>query len=132
VRQTLGVRVEPRDPRTFGPGWGPIRHYHVVFWRQPLAPGGHRQERIASAASEHDLLEAADVHEAIEWADAEARLRQSTYTPYAVVTLGEQQGQVWLAGVDPTVHSSPNFERRHPPDVNPVGGTPTEVYGPRQ
>jgi hypothetical protein len=51
------------------------------------------------------------------------------YTLYAVTTIGVEEGLVWLAGVDPTRGlRGPNFERRHPTDVDPVGGTPVEVY----
>jgi hypothetical protein len=83
------------------------------------------------AAAEHCVHEAEDVHEVIAWADEEARRRSAMYTLYAVVTLGDEGGLVWLAGVDPTkTLAGPNFERRHPADVDPVNGTPAEVYGP--
>ena len=83
------------------------------------------------AAAEHCLLEAADVHEVIAWADEEARRRSAMYTLYAATTIGLEEGLVWLAGADPTrALGSPNFERRHPADVDPVSGTPSEVYRP--
>jgi hypothetical protein len=58
---------------------------------------------------------AEDVHEVIEWAEAEAVARGATYTLYAKVDNGaNDRGLVWLAGVDPTVWSAPNFSRNHP------------------
>jgi hypothetical protein len=72
-----------------------------------------------------------DVYEVIAWAEEEARRRSAMYTRYAVVAIGEEDGLVWLAGVDPTRGlAGPNFERRHPADVDPVSGTPAEVYRP--
>ena len=83
------------------------------------------------AAAEHRVLEAEDVHEAMAWADSEARRRSAMYTLYAVTTVGAEEGLVWLAGVDPTrALAGPNFERRHPNDVDPVSGTSAEVYRP--
>jgi hypothetical protein len=83
------------------------------------------------AAAEHSVLEAEDVHEVIAWADEEARRRSATYTLYAMAKLGAEEGLVWLAGADPTrALGGPNFERRHPADVDPVSGTPAEVYRP--
>jgi hypothetical protein len=72
-----------------------------------------------------------DVHEVIAWADEEARRRSAMYTLYAVVSIGVEEGLVWLAGVDPTRGlGGPNFERRRPADVDPVSGIPAEVYRP--
>jgi hypothetical protein len=114
---------------------GPVHDYYVIFWRQPrlpepdLPPGG--QEQVMWAAAEHCALEAEDVHEVIAWGDEEARRRSATYTLYAVATIGVEEGLVWLAGVDPTRGlKGPNFERRQPADVDPVSGTPAEVYRP--
>jgi hypothetical protein len=128
------VKIEPRrasaDLRL-----GPMHDFYVVFWRQPsireseLAAGA-TQEQIMWAASEYCVSKAEDVHQVIAWADEEARRRSAMYTLYAQVGIGEREGLVWLAGVDPTVHSRPNFERRHPADVDPVGGTSDEVYRP--
>lgn len=81
------------------------------------------------AAAEHRVGEAEDVHEVIGWADEEARRRSAMYTLYALVAIGEEEGLVWLAGVDPTRGlAGLNFERRHPADADPVSGTPAEVY----
>ena len=83
------------------------------------------------AAAEHSVHEAGDVHEVIAWADEEARRRSAMYTLYAVTTVGVERGLVWLAGVDPTRGlGRPNFERRQPAGVDPVSGTPAEVYRP--
>ena len=83
------------------------------------------------AAAEHCVSDAEDVHEVIAWADDEARRRKAMYMLYAVTTIGVEEGLVWLAGVDPTRGlRSPNFEKRHPADVDPVNGTPAEVYRP--
>jgi len=83
------------------------------------------------AAAERCVSEADDVHEVIAWADDEARRRSAMYTLYAVTTIGVEAGLVWLAGIDPTRGlRGPNFERRRPADVDPVGGTPAEVYRP--
>jgi hypothetical protein len=93
--------IRPIDPRTYRWETDPIHDYHVVFWRK-------------GASSEFNVSRAADVHEALEWAEGEALARQSTYTLFAVVDRGPDRGLVWLAGVDPTVWSRPNFEREHP------------------
>jgi hypothetical protein len=85
------------------------------------------------AAAEHRVGEAEDVHEVIGWADEEARRRSAMYTLYALVAIGEEEGLVWLAGVDPTRGPAGlNFERRHPADSDPVSGTPAEVYRPER
>ena len=97
--------IEPIDPRTDS-RWetNPIHDYRVTFWRK-------------GAAYEFDVADAADVHEVIGWAEQEARSRGSTYL-FARVNRGEtERGLVWLAGVDPIVWSSPNFEREHPADL---------------
>lgn len=115
---------------------GPIHDYYVVFWRQPLIrdsdrAAGATQDQIMWAASEHCVSEAEDVHEVIEWADEEARRRSAIYTLYGVTSIGVEEGLVWLAGVDPTRGiRGTNFGRRHPADVDPVSGTPAEVYRP--
>jgi hypothetical protein len=79
----------------------PTRDYRVVFWR-----GG--------SADERDLSDAEDVHDVIRWADGEAATRGATYTLFAKVDRGDDPGLVWLAGVDPTVWSRPNFNRPRP------------------
>jgi len=109
VGQNSVVDVQPIDPRT-DPRWEthPVHDYRVIFWKK-------------GAAYEFDVLGVADVHEAIEWAEQEASARGSTYTLFALVERGEaDRGLVWLAGVDPTVWSRPNFEREHPAVVNRV------------
>ena len=115
---------------------GPIHDYYVVFWRQPLIrdadrAAGATQDQIMWAASEHCVSDAEDVREVIEWADEEARRRSAIYTLYGVTSIGVEEGLVWLAGADPTRGvRGPNFERRLPADVDPVSGTPAEVYRP--
>jgi hypothetical protein len=115
--------------------FGPIHDFYVVFWRQPRLPepdlpaGG--QEQVMWAAAEHCVGEAEDAHEVIAWAEEEARRRSAIYTLYAVVLIGKEKGLVWLAGLDPTRGlGGPNFDSRHPADVDPVSGTPAEVYRP--
>ena len=94
--------VRPIDPRTDPrPEYGPVHEYRVVFWQR-------------GSAYENDLAGAEDVHEVIEWADAEASARGCTYTLFAKFDHGSSRGIVWLAGIDPTVHSTPNFGREHP------------------
>ena len=107
--------IRPIDPRA-DERWetDPVHDYRVVFWKQQAAPPGIPQERMMWMADEHDVLGAQDVHDVIAWADDEARRRGSTYTLHAKVDRGADGGLVWLAGIDPTVESSPNFERRHP------------------
>jgi len=97
-----GMDVRPVDPR-MDSEWeaGPIHSYRVIFWPSP----GH--------SVEYDVLGADDVHAVIGWADAEGRDRGWAYVLYAKVSL-TRPGLVWLAGIDPTVHSSPNFTRSHP------------------
>jgi hypothetical protein len=73
----------------------------VTFWRR-------------TSSHDHDVLAAEDVHAVIEWADAESKQRDSTYTLFAKVDRGDDRGLVWLAGIGPTVHSRPNFAREHP------------------
>ena len=132
----LTVRIESRQAHA-GFWLGPIHDFYVVFWRQPRIPeselpaGG--QEMVMWAAAEHYVSEAEDVHAVIAWAEEEARNRSAMYTLYAVAAIGDEEGLVWLAGVDPTRGvAGPNFERRHPADVDPVGGTPAEVYRPAE
>jgi hypothetical protein len=114
------------------PAVEPVQDYYVVFWRQPriperdLLPGG-TQESVMWSGAEQYLREADDVHEVITWAEDEGRRRSAMYTLYAVISTGSREVLVWLGGVDPTTNG-PNFERRHPADVDPVSGTPTEVY----
>ena len=76
-------------------------------------------------AAEHDVLGATDVIEVIDWADQEARKRLSMFTVYAKVDSGSARpGLVWLAGIDPTVSSRPNFDQQRPIDSLPAeGGT---------
>jgi hypothetical protein len=120
------MEIRTIDPR-HDPRWetGPTHAYRVIFWRQPAGPPEVPPERVMWSASEHDLLGATDVIEAIEWADTEARTRQSMYTLYAKVDSGSARpGLVWLAGIDPTVRSSSNFGQQRPADSLPtVGGT---------
>jgi hypothetical protein len=80
------------------------------------------------AATENDMLDVRDVVEAVRWAEEEARRRGAIFTLYAVMDRGGQEGQLWLAGWNPTVHSRPNYEDRQPTDVNPSTGTVTEVF----
>lgn len=113
--------------------WGPIHDYYVVFWKQPLIRdvdrlAGAAQEDIMWAAAEQYVRDASDVHEVISWAEEEGHRRRAMYTLYAAIPTGVGEGLVWLAGVNPT-DTQTNFERRHPVDVDPVGGTPEEVYG---
>jgi hypothetical protein len=94
--------IRPIDPRKdIRPEYGPIHEYRVVFWR-----GG--------SANENDISGADDVHRVIEWADAEATARRCTYTLFAKFDHGDSQGMLWLAGINPTVHSGRNFARHHP------------------
>jgi hypothetical protein len=96
-----------------------------------VSAGG--QEQVMWAAAEHCVLEAEDVHAVIAWADEEARRRSAMYTLYAVATIGVEEGLVSLAGVDPTRGlAGPNFEKRHPANVDPVSGAPAEVYRPAE
>jgi hypothetical protein len=85
------INIRPIDPRTEQTGlrWetDPIHDYRVTFWRR-------------GASSEFDLSGAADVHEALEWAEEEALARESTYTLFASVDRGPDRGLVWLAGVE--------------------------------
>ena len=83
----------------------PVHEYRVVFWR--IAGSGW-------AADENDISGADDVHQVIQWADAQAVERGGTYTLYVKLDRGDQHGLVWLAGVDPTVASRPNYSRQHP------------------
>jgi hypothetical protein len=96
--------IDPRaDLRPGVPNWGtdPIHDYRVTFWRK-------------GASSELAVSGAVDVHEVLDWAEQEARARESSYTLFALVDRGSDRGLVWLAGIDPTVWSRPNFEREHP------------------
>jgi len=83
------------------------------------------------AAAEQYVREAEDVHQVILWAKEEGHRRSAMYTLYAVTSGPEREVLVWLAGVDPTTNG-PNFERPHPADVDPVSGTPAEVYRPAE
>ena len=79
------------------------------------------------AAAEQYVRAAEDIHGVISWAEAEGHRRSAMYTLYAVTSGPVREVLVWLADVDPTTNG-PNFERRHPADVDPVSGTPGEVY----
>jgi hypothetical protein len=81
------------------------------------------------AANENDMLDVRDVVEAVRWAEEEARRRGSIFTLYAVMDRGGSEGMLWLAGWNPTFHSSPNYADRQPIDTNPSTGTVTEVFG---
>jgi hypothetical protein len=100
LRRWTFVRFDPRtDPR-----WEKQNHdYRVVFWTQPLARNPADQYRVMWHAHEHDVLGARDVHEVIDWADAEARKRDAMYTLFAKVDYPEHPGLRWIAGIDPTV-----------------------------
>jgi len=80
----------------------PTVNYRVIFWIGETCAG------------EYDLLDAEDVHAAIAWADAEARSRRCTYVLYAKVRSDDGAGLVWLAGIDPSAQSRPNFKRPRP------------------
>ena len=129
----MRVRIEPglADGAT---AVTPVQDYSVVFSRQPLIQesdiaAGATQEQMMWAASEHCVSEAEDVHQVISWAEEEGQRRSAMYTLYGVTAIGVEEGLVWLATVDPTRGlRGPNFERRHPADVDPVSGTPDEVY----
>jgi hypothetical protein len=127
------VRIEPglADGAT---AVAPIQDYYVVFWRQPRIresdiADGATQEQLMWAAAEQYVREAEDVHQVIAWAEEEGERRSAMYTLYAVTLVGGGEVLVWLAGVDPTTNG-PNFERRRPANVDPVSGTPAEVYRP--
>jgi hypothetical protein len=129
------VRIEPglADGATTV---APVQDYYVVFWRRPLiresdVAAGATQAQIMWAAAEQYVREAEDVHEVISWAEEEGKCRSAMYTLYAVISGPDREALVWLAGVDPTTNG-PNFERRHPADVDPVSGTPVEVYRPAE
>jgi len=97
------VRVEPVDPR-LDAEWesDPTVNYRVIFWVSE------------THSSEYDLLDAEDVHAVIAWADTEAQSRRCKYALYAKVRGSEGAGLVWLAGIDLSAHSRPNFERPQP------------------
>jgi hypothetical protein len=131
----MRVRIEPglADGAT---AVTPTQDYYVVFWRQPLIQesdmaAGATREQLMWAATEQYVREAEDVHQVISWAEEEGHRRSAMYTLYAVISGPERDVLVWLAGVDPTT-SGPNFERRHPAHVDPVSGTPDEVYRPAE
>jgi hypothetical protein len=128
----LSVRIEPGLARG-ATGVEPVQDYYVVFWRQPLipeselSPGATQQSQMWASAEQY-VREADDVHDVIVWAEAEGHRRSAMYTLYAVTSGPEREVLVWLAGVDPTTNG-PNFVRRRPEGVDPVRGTPEEVYG---
>ncbi len=133
VGQTVSVRIEPGLAKG-ATAVAPVQDYYVVFWRQPRIAesdlvSGATQERVMWAAAEQYVREAADVHEVIAWAEDEGHSRSAMYTLYAVTSIGDDELLIWLGGVDPTTNGA-NFERRHPVHVDPVSGTPAEVYRP--
>ena len=126
------MRIEP-GLASGATGVAPVKDYYVVFWKQPLIRDADRlagatQEDIMWASTEQYVRDADDAHEVIAWAEAEGRRRSAMYTLYAVTSMGDREVLDWLGGVDPTTNG-PNFERQHPTDVDPVSGTPREVYG---
>ena len=122
------MEIKPIDPRT-DPRWEtpPTHDYRVIFWNQSVGPKDVPQELVMWAAYETDVLGASDVHEVIEWADEEALRRKSMYTLFAKVDIPDHPGLVWLAGVDPTAWSRPNFQLQRPLDATPAAGG-TEAY----
>src|SRR5262245_52831491 len=134
--------VVSTDPRTLPDrsGTAPVHHYHVVFWRQPTASEGRRQESVMWSGHYHEVVGAKDVHEVITWADSEAQTRKAAYTLYAVTeywiprneVIGEavtefdrRELAVWIGGWDPVQsRDNENFERLLPPGAQPVGGSP--------
>jgi len=96
--------------------YGPVRHYQVVFWRQPVVGredrAGMPQSRVVWAADENEVVDVRDVVEVLEWAKAEAHVRQAIFTIYAVVDQGRHMTMVWLAGWDPTIGGPDNYANR--------------------
>ena len=116
------MEIRTIDPRT-DRRWELESHdYRVVFWRQPSAPAGVPQNRVGWHAYGPDVLGALDVREVIAWADEEARKREAMYTLFAKVDYSDRPGLLWIAGVDPTVWSRPNFEVQRPTDTKPAAG----------
>jgi hypothetical protein len=55
----------------------------------------------------HEITNAPDIVEVVQWAEEEARKRQALYTIFARMSFDKDSpGLVWLAGLDPTVHHS--------------------------
>ncbi len=79
-------RVDPRDID----GQIDAPTYRVYFWKRPEEPRG------GYLSSEYELREVADVHEVLDW--AEANRGDSTFTIYVLV----DKTLVKLTGNDPT------------------------------
>jgi hypothetical protein len=97
------MRAQRIDPRVSG-AWesDPIHDFRVIFWPS------------ATHADEYEVHDAEDVHAAIAWANDEAARRGCTYTLFAKLERGDDAGLVWLAGINPTSTSGPNFSLARP------------------
>jgi hypothetical protein len=99
------VKVTGVDPRTGG--WEQGRpSYCVSFWEDGGPTG-----RLSS--DEYEIADASDVHEVIEWANAESSRRKSmhpeaghSYTLYVVSQRrdrpADEGGLILIAGIDPS------------------------------
>jgi hypothetical protein len=103
---------------------GPMHHYYVTFWTQPTtASGGVDQAQIGWHEDMHEITNATDVVEVVEWAEQEARKRRALYTIFLRMDRGDAGvGLVWLAGLDPTVHPKHNSDTTRPAGVTPMAG----------
>lgn len=102
------MQVEPVDPRTTS--WEiDAPAYRVYLWTQSTARAGIAADRFAGRSSEFEIRGAADVGEAVDWAEraaseANAEGTPTTYTLYVFVPdrLGAGAGLIQIAGTRPS------------------------------
>lgn len=116
-----GMEIQPPlYPEYRDAGEEQTHDYRVVFWHHQLPPPGYSPERMGWAELTLDVVDAADVHEVIAWAEnylvefaMEYPGQEHTYCLYAKVP-----GETWLlhiAGLDPTADpAGETFHRKHP------------------
>lgn len=97
----VSVRTESEDPRDVTcEDERPV--YRVYFWSRGQAPAEVPPEMVGYYCRENRVLDAADVHEVIAWADRTAEPNE-TYTLYVEHQEAGRTGLIQLAGVDPTI-----------------------------
>ena len=114
---------------------GPVRHYYVTFWTQPpIRDGGEVDyDKVGWHEGMHEIPNAPDVVEVVQWAEEEARKRQALYTIFARMSFDKgSPGLVWLAGLDPTVHPKWNSETPRPAGVTPMAGGTQPYRTPKE
>jgi hypothetical protein len=119
------VEIRPSIPYPSDLRWksAPIHHYYVTFWDQRhTATQGVDQARIGWREDMHEIQDAPDIVEVVEWAEEEARKRDALFTIFVRMNSADGAGLVWVAGLDPTVAPEHNFATIRPSGATPMAG----------